>query len=348
MKHLKLLIVLLILFGITACREKQLSSVNQNQELQKLLPEINPLKISLQGEISNRNSEISGLAWYKENLILLPQFPNKWKNGDAGTVYSISKKQLINYINGKLTQPILPQKLKFFSKGLEQFDSKGSGYEAILFDKNDVYISIESFSHDETDGFVVKGTVSSEDTSIVLDANTLRKIPLNINLFNSSCETILNFKQNIVTIFEANGKNINPNPLAYEFDNNLSFIKFLPFPTIEYRITDATSVDENGKFWAMNYFYPGDKNLLNPAEDSLKLKFGYGKTHFLSEAVERIVQLKISEDKIVETNIPPIYLKLDVNNPSRNWEGLAKLDDLGFLIVTDKYPETILAFVRYP
>jgi len=191
----------------------------------------------------------------------------------------------------------------------------------------------------------VKGLISTENNSIELDSKTLTQIPLNINLFNSSCETILNYNQNIITIFEANGKNINPNANAYEFDKNLTFFKYLPFPTIEYRITDATSVNNDGTFWVINYYFPGDKDLLNPAIDSLKLKYGTGKTHLLTEVVERLIELKIEDSKIVKTAKPPIYLKLDLNKPSNNWEGIAKLDKLGFLIATDTYPETILAFV---
>jgi hypothetical protein len=30
---------------------------------------------------------------------------------------------------------------------------------------------------------------------------------------------------------------------------------------------------------------------------------------------------------------------------ARNWEAIARLDDVGFLLATDKYPETIFAFV---
>ena len=40
-----------------------------------------------------------------------------------------------------------------------------------------------------------------------------------------------------------------------------------------------------------------------------------------------------------------IYLELLNDGSGRNWEGLSKLNDLGFLIVTDTFPKTILAFV---
>ena len=40
---------------------------------------------------------------------------------------------------------------------------------------------------------------------------------------------------------------------------------------IEYRITDVTEVDNQGKFWALNFFWPGEKKLLNPAPNTCLL-----------------------------------------------------------------------------
>ena len=40
----------------------------------------------------------------------------------------------------------------------------------------------------------------------------------------------------------------------------------------------------------------------------------------------------------------PIQLELDKDSP-RNWEGIVRIDDIGFLIATDKHPEMILGFV---
>jgi hypothetical protein len=42
---------------------------------------------------------------------------------------------------------------------------------------------------------------------------------------------------------------------------------------------------------------------------------------------------------------PPIQLELIDDLHPRNWEGLVRLDPHGFLLATDTYPETLLAFV---
>ena len=39
-----------------------------------LADEIAPIEIILEGEASNKKLEMSGLAWYRDNLILMPQY----------------------------------------------------------------------------------------------------------------------------------------------------------------------------------------------------------------------------------------------------------------------------------
>ena len=56
--------------------------------------------------------------------------------------------------------------------------------------------------------------------------------------------------------------------------------------------------------------------------------------------------MKLKNSEIVFSGSKPIEFILDDKN-SRNWEGLVRLDNRGFLIATDKYPEMFLAFVEY-
>ena len=76
-------------------------------------------------------------------------------------------------------------------------------------------------------------------------------------------------------------------------------------------------------------------------------KYGQGPTHSLSERVERLVEFKINNNKIIQTNNPHIEIKLEGEKISRNWEALARYENKGFLIATDKYPKpyTILAYI---
>ena len=92
----------------------------------------------------------------------------------------------------------------------------------------------------------------------------------------------------LVAIYEANGAGVNPQPYAYQVDQALTTTTTIPFPTIEYRITDATPLDENGVFWAINYFFPGDTKL-EAAVDPLDETYGQGATHSTMPGVERLV-----------------------------------------------------------
>ena len=107
-------------------------------------------------------------------------------------------------------------------------------------------------------------------------------------------------------------------------------------------------MDDSGRFWAINYLYPGDVDKLQPDDDALIRQYGQGPSHAQSEIVERLVEFQIVDGKISRTQTPPIQLELAASGEARNWEGIARLDGLGFLIVTDQHPETILGFVPFP
>jgi len=60
--------------------------------------------------------------------------------------------------------------------------------------------------------------------------------------------------------------------------------------------------------------------------------------------VERLVQLQIEKDEILRVDQAPIYLKLLGFDIARNWEGVVMLDELGFLLITDSFPNSQLGF----
>jgi hypothetical protein len=152
------------------------------------------------------------------------------------------------------------------------------------------------------------------------------------------------FGRRLVALHETNGIAINPSPIAPTFGLDLSIADNISFPNIEYRITDASDVDENGRFWVINYFFPGDLALY--ADDPLGVEYGYGINHEQGIAVERLLELQFSEAGIELA--PGGYLPLELGAASRNWEALARLDQRGFLIATDKFPSTLFGFVEMP
>jgi len=66
-----------------------------------------------------------------------------------------------------------------------------------------------------------------------------------------------------------------------------------------------------------------------------------------NEPVERLVQLQIGENQITRIDQAPTYLQLLDYNIARNWEGIVMLDDLGFLLITDSFPGSLLGFCPF-
>lgn len=337
--------VFTILFLISCSKHEKFDIGSRNDF--KTVNEETVFEIKLTGELSEPDAEISGLAWYKNNLILLPQFPYKFGNGLYGSIYYLPKEKIKRTIVAKSQLPLTPQKIQIDVTGLDYFNWWGSGYEGVIFNGDDVYFVLENYK-DDTEGFVVSGKIDFLSKKIKLNPNSLAKIDIQVRLPNLSSETITVFNDEIYTINEINGINLNPTPTASKFSKDLKSQTHINFPIIEYRITDATKVEADSTFWAINYLWTGDIGKLKPGNDALFSEYGVGQSQVENYSVERLVKFKIAPDGIRLVPIALIYMKLEGNKGSRNWEGIAKLDDLGFLLATDKFPKTILGFVQNP
>ena len=77
----------------------------------------------------------------------------------------------------------------------------------------------------------------------------------------------------------------------------------------------------------------------------------WGGPDWLSDdvCIERLLELRItSDDRIVRTDTPPLWLKPAADGQCRNWEAVVRLGDRGFLLMTDEHPATMLAFIPLP
>ncbi len=298
-------------------------------------------EIPLAGALAQCSAEISGLAWYGAYLILLPQYPD-FNQENNNYLYALSKSDINNYLLGKKSSPLLPIPIPFATDNIAERILGFEGFEALVFTGDTVFLTIESETGSGTLGYLVRGRIEPDLSSIELDVIDPTSIPPQSEIENMCEETMFIAGRQVITIYEANGSRVNRNPVAHIFDFGLQTISSIPMASIDYRITDATTSDESNNFWAINYFYPGDKELL-PKYDPL----GKGDTvNQSNSAVERLVKFHYADDGIVLIEQPPLDLKL-LPDDSRNWEGLVRLEDRGFLIVTDKFPRTILAFVPF-
>ena len=290
--------------------------------------------------MKDSDEEISGMDWYNDNLIILPENLN-------GYAFATKKSDLDLRINNSDTSAIKPKKINFntpnYKKLIPGFDS----FEAIAFRGYEVYLTIEIKFPDSMSCLIARGHIDAQTLDITIPEQNLTQINVPTYVDNMSYESLVVDKDRVIALFEANGDSLIKNPYAISINSSGNDIFKYQTSSINYRIADATRVDKNNRFWAINYFFPGDRETLKPGDDILASKYGEGLTHSKSERVERLVEYKIHNKKVLITNNPPIEIKLEGEKTSRKWEAIARYENKGFILATDKYPKpyTLLAYV---
>jgi hypothetical protein len=285
------------------------------------------------------------MAWYGDHLILLPQYPGRFANGDDGRLFALPKADIRAFLDGSLAGPLTPREIPLVAPGLAESITNFEGYEAITFVGDRAFLTVESGAGDPMMGYMVSGRIASNLSELRLDPATRVELPPADSHSNMTDETLVAAGDRLFTIYEVNGPGYNEEPEIHLFDLSSDLLGTRPFPAIEYRVTDATEIDSQGRFWALNIYWRGDIRQ-NPIPDALAIQHGQGRTHARYRLVERLLQFRWTGSRVELTGQPPIQLEL--TGEEHNWEGLVRLDDRGFLLVTDEVPGTILGFVRKP
>jgi hypothetical protein len=311
------------------------------------LPAEQPVtEIALSGPLADPAAEVSGLAWFGDYLIILPQYPERFSDSAGGFIYALAKTDILAYLDGQSNQPLEPKAISFEAPRMKDRIRRYQGYEAIAFSGNNVYLLIEAGRKDEMMGYLVSGQMSPDMSKLSIDTDKIVPIQPQTKLKNKADEAMVIWNDQILTFYEINGADLNPQPVTHIFNLDLQPQGTLPMPSLEYGLTDAALESDGNRFWVINDFFINDIELL-PAHDPLADRFGKGPTHTQFQIVERLVEMQYSSSGITLTDTAPIQLQLD-SIVGRNWEGLALLDQRGFLLMTDKFPETILGFVPLP
>ena len=304
------------------------------------------IEIPLSGPVASRQAELSGLAWYGDYLIMLPQFPDFHTEQGAGFIYALPKADVTAFLDGAISRPLEPRQIPFVAQGLKDSIAGFEGYEAITFLGDVVYLTIESKAAGGMLGYLATGAITPDLSALTLDTSTLVTIAPQADVENMSEESLFAVDQVVGTIYELNGRGVNASPIVHLFNLALTPIETASFPNVEFRITDVSELDHDDRFWAINYFFPGTGEFLENQE----LQEGgdsNDRTRLPWEGLGRLVEFQYSPAGITLTDTDPIQLELLLND-IHNWEGLARLDDRGFLIVSDEYPDTALGFVPFP
>ncbi|GLS24291.1 hypothetical protein [Marinibactrum halimedae] len=349
------IILKIILFTITACNSD--SNVYQHQyksgNFQSAQETIVQL-IELDGPLKSKHSELSDMTWCGDDLILLPQYPSFTegrKTGD-GFLYRIPKKNILTYLNqieaGTTPSPIQPEPIAFHPGNLEDNLKEYNGYEAIICGQpsvKDIYLAIETDPFDNASPtYIVHGHWKG-DQRIMIDQKPIARIESHSHRNNIGNEALAWVENGLLSFHELNDKDyLESEPVAIWLSANGKLSKKIPMPHLPYRLTGVTTLDKSQRFWGVNYRYEGD-SMVAKRTDPIWEQYGQAPSHIHEDNVERLVEFVYIDGEIKRSDTPPIQLSL-TQEKGRNWEGIARLNDLGFLLVTDKFPGTYFGFVK--
>ncbi len=143
------------------------------------------IEIPISGDLSDSRSEISGLAWYGENLILLPQYPSRFGNH----LFYLPKQDIVDFLDGTFAGPLTPQQIPFSAPDLHQL--KGyEGLEAVAFHNDKIFVTIESGGGDPMLGYLIAGEIEPDLSAVRLDTAVLTPIQSQTKLYNYTDETV--------------------------------------------------------------------------------------------------------------------------------------------------------------
>ena len=283
-------------------------------------------EIELDGLITDRKQEISGMTIHRNNVILLPENLNGYYfyipfSEILGRLSDYERKLLYN------DKPILPVQKTLTTRKLKERYPGLDGFEAIAFNGDDVYIMIEVRIDGKMAGLLIWGTIIPSTMEIDIPEENIMLIKPPAQIDNFSFESLTITDGQLIMIYETNGFKIIDRPFQYVVNLDDMSINKTPFPHIDFRLTDATSVIDN-RFWMINYYWTGDKKVLG-VEDTL--------------SIERLVEFKLGYNGIERSNSE--YITLDNLDDPHNWEGLVRFGN-GFLICTDKWPRMVLGYIE--
>jgi hypothetical protein len=319
-------------------------------------PEETPVEyFDLAAPLSARDAEISGMTWCGDQLLLLPQFPDfvarralegpKKNEAVIGKsfIYYFNKTAIDDYLSGKRTTPLKAETLILNENNIRKAMPNFDGFEAIVCEGDSLWLAMETSNAENKFGTHIVSAKLQGKIRVEISTLSLTHIPSISRRHNASNETLSKFGNQLLSIHEVNRANDDNQSKAHLFDPTTKQLSTLAFPALAHRITDATNIDASGKFWVINYGFANDPHLAN-TDDQLLAQYGVGASHQLEGNVERLLELEITGQEVRLTQRAPIPLRLTKEN-GRNWEGIARYEDKGLLIFTDKHPQSYFGFV---
>lgn len=305
-------------------------------------PELGLTLLTLPDALTDASLEFSALAyWPDHGVVMVPQYPDRF--GDR--LWLLPRAQLADIQNGATA--VDPQPLAV--RGLDAATALPGyeGFEAIaLGPDSTAAVLIEHRHQDRTIATLLQGRLT--ESGFVLGSGCSATLQPPTDEHNQSFEALLwdTASARWVAMPELNGPPLVQNPRFTAVDPitcQTSDVDTVPVP---WRITDVCSADGlANEFTTINYFWDGDRNLAVDVDPLAHLGL-MGATHQSAAHRERLVQWsrQVSQDGSGPAWTPTEAHWLELGPRARNWEGIACLEN-GWLLVTDRHPGTLLAFV---
>ena len=312
---------------------------------------VTPVFIPLAGAVNTPEAEVSGMDWFGDTLVILPQYPGRFGSQGRGAVFGLKESVILEALAHDPPAPVTPFAIPFLSQGVETSLPGFEGWEAVCFSGSTAFLAAEARVHGLMRSWLVSGSMETkgQELSLSLLPGTLAEVPLPARIENFACEALVSRGPSVLALFEANGGRVNPRPRAVEYGRggekgSLARKGFVPVPALEYRLTDATAPDADGCFWVSNYLYPPDAGKLAPGPDPWPVPKALAGV----ATRERLIPLCLDNGGARPGDAPALWLGDADDQAPRNWEALASLPGKGFLLMTDKHPRTLLVLVPYP
>ena len=269
-------------------------------------------EIALSGSITDPKVQISGMAWHGDQLLLLPQW--------GGKLYALPKPELLQATAGE-APPLTPREIPIIPGGdLKDVLPGNEGFEAIAVNGDRVYLLAEAKCGDDMLGYLLSGRLTEQ--GLELDVGNIKTLPVADQVTNMGYEALVLAGDRLIALPEAT---FGPH-VAQAYSLDLEPLGAVPMPAVDYRLTDSTPADSDGRFWVANYNHPGDAGMAE------------------APRVEQLQPMKLEQGRVEKDGAPTTIIP-DLTQPGRNWEAVAKLDDKGFLVMTDEFPRAIFGFV---
>ena len=309
------------------------------------------LGLCLAGEAAARGNEYSGLAWHGDELFLLPQWsPRGLARARAQPgftrpwLYRIPGARIRAWVDGRDRAPIAPERVPFDLLDLPG-DPDYQGFEALAFDGDRAALLVERGDRDRMSGLIVTARLDPA-RGLVLDRDALTlDVPARSD--NHAFEALTRVDGAWLALFELNGLDTSCATPAVRVGERGAAPLAVAVEALPYRVTDATAVDAARRFWVTQYSY---RDVGDTAECERSIRAAQCFREAVdcdprggaTRSVERLLELRDDGAAVRATGrVIPLIREAR----ARNWEGVARLDDRGFVVVTDEWPRTVLGFV---